>query len=263
MRYADRAERERQYSPSSMVDDLPGLLERYSRQSAEVRSHLTWETIAYGDDPDEKMDVFPAASDRAHVFVHGGYWQELSRQDSCFPAPGFVSRHTTFVAMGYPLAPRVGLESIVESVRRGISTVRQRLVPDGHLVVSGSSAGAHLAAMAALTNPVNGLVLVSGIFDLGPLVDTYVNDVLGLDADLAARLSPLHQPPPPAPAIIVAYGEHETEAFHQQSQALTLQWGLPPPIEVADRNHFDIVHDLGDPSTILGYAVAALEHDAV
>lgn len=68
MRYADRAERERQYSPSSMVDDLPGLLERYSRQSDEVRSQLPWETTAYGNDLDEKMDVFPAASDRAQVF---------------------------------------------------------------------------------------------------------------------------------------------------------------------------------------------------
>jgi arylformamidase len=140
--------------------------------------------------------------------------------------------------------------------------------------------------MAALTDwsayglssgPIAGLALMSGIYDVVPLVDTYINDAVGMDRDTARRNSPLLQvtragdepasspPAPPIPAVI-AWGEHETAAFKQQSTAFADAWqrsGAPVTrLEAAGRNHFDIVHDLADAATPLGAQVARL-HERV
>jgi arylformamidase len=57
---------------------------------------------------------------------------------------------------------------------------------------------------------------------------------------------------------LVAWGEHETASFVAQSRAFA---GAAGPgadlLEAPGRNHFDLVFDLGDPSTPLGAAVAA------
>ena len=84
------------------------------------------------------------------------------------------------------------LDPIVEEVRRAVATLLERppgldLDPD-RVVLAGHSAGAHLAAMVATADPtmsgLAGLVLVSGIYELEPLIGTSVNERLGLDVAL-------------------------------------------------------------------------------
>jgi arylformamidase len=282
---------ERDYSPSTCVDDLDALLAAYRTESERARELIPPRTHSYGTSPDERLDVFPAGPrSAAHLFVHGGYWQELSKDESSFPALGFVARGITYIAVDYTLAPHAPLDQIVAQVRTAIAWVHRHAdeldIDPSRLVVSGSSAGAHLAAMAALTDwsayglssgPIAGLALMSGIYDVVPLVDTYINDAVGMDRDTARRNSPLLQvtragdepasspPAPPIPAVI-AWGEHETAAFKQQSTAFADAWqrsGAPVTrLEAAGRNHFDIVHDLADAATPLGAQVARL-HERV
>jgi arylformamidase len=275
----NRTPLELEYSPSTCVDEPGGvdaLLAAYRTASERARDSVPPQTYAYGSLPCEQLDVFAAGpGSAAHLFVHGGYWQELSKDDSCFPAPGFVGRGITFITVDYGLAPEFSLDQIVTQVRSALAWVHTHAaeigIDAGRLVVSGSSAGAHLAAMAALTDwsrhglsagPIAGLVLLSGIYDLDPLVDTYINDAVGMDRDTARRNSPLLQVPgPPIPAV-VAWGEHETAAFKRQSGAFADAWqgsgAAVTRLEAAGRNHFDIVHDLADAATPLGGEVARL-----
>src|SRR5690606_31590705 len=97
--------------------------------------------------------------------------------------------------------------------------------PD-RIIVSGSSAGAHLAAMTMLPPDapcpayLRGAVLLSGVYDLEPLVPTYVNEPLQLDAASARQCSPMHALPAHAgglPPVLVAYGDNETSEFKRQS----------------------------------------------
>jgi arylformamidase len=285
---------ERDYSPSSCLDDTTGgvdaLLAAYRTESERARAALPAQTHAYGSLPSERLDVFAAGpGSPAHVFVHGGYWQELSKDDSSFPAPAFVDRGITYIAVDYGLAPEFTLDQIVAQVRAALAWVHTHadelgIDPRG-LVVSGSSAGAHLAATAALTDwskhglpadLIGGLVLLSGIYDLDPLVDTYINDAVGMDRGVAERNSPLLHvtrrsaeasgPSDPAMPAVIAWGEHETDAFKRQSAGFADAWqqaGHPVRrLEAAGRNHFDIVHDLADPATPLGAEVARL-HETV
>ena len=277
------SELEREYSPSSMVRSLTELTDRYRTESERVRRETPRRTYAYGDDASETLDFFAAeAGSPAHVFVHGGYWQDLSKDDSSFPALGFRRQDTSYIAVNYGLAPTFPLEVIIDQVTRAVRWTRTRAgelgIDPRRVVLSGSSAGAHLAAAAVLRDtadpcaagrgaecPAAGLVLLSGIYELRPLVGTYINDAVGLDSDAAARLSPvtmLDARPSDAPALpplLACWGEYETATFKRESIGFARAWrghgGSAVTAEIVGRNHFDIVHDLADPASQLGALV--------
>jgi arylformamidase len=138
-----------------------------------------------------------------------------------------------------------------------------------NITMSGHSAGAHLLAQILAMDwqaegydacPLKGAALVSGVYDLRPLVGTYINDALGMDEAEAARHSPaLHLPKSTCP-IVLCVGGDETEAFQDQTADFTksLQNAghdgtqLPMP----SFNHFDIVLELGNPKSPLFLAIA-------
>jgi arylformamidase len=206
---ADRAARDRAYSPSSCVADLGMYLRHYVERSAHARGLLPWCELSYGSGSAEVLHFFPAIRSGApaplHVFVHGGYWQELSEAESSFAAPDFVSRGSAFAALGYGLAPRHRLDEIVAMVRKGVLWLHQHTAELGvdpdQVFLSGSSAGAHLVAMCLLEgwlpaplhprDVVGGATLLSGVYELEPLRNTYVGEAIGLGVDEAARNSPV------------------------------------------------------------------------
>src|SRR5688572_29595615 len=71
--------------------DTDRIMERYASASAAVRATHPYRTLSYGPQPDEVLDLFPSARRDApiFVFVHGGGWRLLSRNESAFPAPMF------------------------------------------------------------------------------------------------------------------------------------------------------------------------------
>ncbi len=266
------------YSPSSMIDDIGPFIAEYYAESERVRREAPPLTLSYGSRPRQKFDFFTVADsdDVVVVFIHGGYWQELDRDSASFPALDVLAAGHSYAAIGYTLAPEASIAEIVGEVRSAIAHLYRHVgatTKSPRLIVTGSSAGAHLAAMVGVTNwadeydllpdVVSGLALISGVYDLVPLVDTYINDALGLDKITARASSPLtHVPTWPAIPTLIAVGQIETPAFKAQSAifANALQSaGCPVElIEVAGRNHFDIAHDIADPVTQLGSAVNRL-----
>ncbi|MCG3117940.1 MAG: hypothetical protein ALAOOOJD_00065 [bacterium] len=270
------AELEREYSPSSCVADINIFLQEYAERSRLARQTCAVQAdLSYGAGPEETLDFFPAASANAsvEVFIHGGYWQALSKNEASFAAPDFVRAGAAFVALNYALAPQVNLAEIVRQCRAALAWLYQNAASLGfdreRIFVSGSSAGAHLAAMVTATNwqhdyglpndLIKGCAAVSGVFDLAPIRLTYVNAPLHLDAESARRHSPLFLRPCVATPLIVCWGENETAEFKRQSREFAAAWGnAGNPCEVfelAGYNHFDVICKLGDPATRLGQAV--------
>lgn len=256
-------ERERQYSPSTMLDGpLEPYLDEYVRRSAEAyRTVENVETIRYGPGPANTVDLArpTTGSDQpfpVHVYIHGGYWQLLSKRESFFLAPDCLARGTAFATLDYTLAPDATLDQIVDECVAALtalhSVASEYGVDPGAMVVSGSSAGAHLATMSCLGLPPDrrpaAVVLVSGIYELEPLIGTSINEAVGLDVERARALSPMFHDLGDFPPSVVAFGDNEPEEFKRQSRALVdrLQAADRPvvEIEVAGRNHFDIVHDI-------------------
>jgi arylformamidase len=249
------AEREREYSPSSRIGGnyLP-YLQAYAERSAAARRAHPPETLRYGSGERQTIDLFApgnVARPPVLVFFHGGYWQELSKQDSSFAAPQCLAHGIAYAAVDYTLAPQATLSAIVEECRAAVA----RLEGLGPLVVAGSSAGAHLAAMVA-NERLKGAVLVSGVYALEPLIGTSINAALGLDAEEAVRNSPMHRPLEGFPPSVVCWGDNETDQFKRQSRAFARALHAAGAgcsvFECLGRNHFDVILDLADPATELG-----------
>ena len=248
-------EREREYSPSSCIGgDYMPYLRAYADRSASARREHPPRTLRYGPGEPQTIDLFmpsTVARPSVLVFFHGGYWQELSKRESAFAAPQCLAHGIAYAAVDYTLAPKATLSAIVDECRTAVAC----LAEVGPLVVAGSSAGAHLAAMVA-NERLKGVVLVSGIFELEPLIGTSINTALCLDVAEAARNSPMRRPLEGFPPSLVCWGDNETDQFKRQSrafaQALHVAGAECSVFECPGRNHFDVILDLADPATELG-----------
>lgn len=274
-RNLDRSELERQYSPSSCVDNFDALVAAYATQSRASEScSRVLKDLRYGRQADELLDFFPAKSKEGplHLFIHGGYWQALSKDDSTFAGADFVEHGVAYAAVDYTLAPKAKISQMVEQCRRSIQWLYQNAADLGvnsdRIFLSGSSAGAQLAAMVILSDweayelpgdVIKGVTLLSGIYDLRPLCHTYVNDPLQMDQSEALSLSPQFMDLSGLPPAIICWGENETEEFKRQSRdfaaALQRAGNEVESFELPGYNHFDIVHAISDVRTRLGSRV--------
>jgi arylformamidase len=269
----DQEELNRQYSPSSLVPDFKAILDRCRIGSERAREKLECETdIPYGAESAERLDFFPPLS-RAHrdgpppvhAFVHGGQWQEVTKEESAFAAPQVVNSGAGFIAIGYGLAPRFSLGEIAAQVRRALNWIRAHAsdlgVAKDRVHASGSSAGAHLVAMSLCHQEaprLSGVCLLSGVYDLEPVRLSYVNRLLRLDRAEARRYSPLFHLPDSFPETVIACGSNETSEYHRQhsvmAQALNGR-AVVTPLIAKGRHHFNLPEDIARPGTLLGQAV--------
>ncbi|MFN7093394.1 MAG: alpha/beta hydrolase, partial [Allorhizobium sp.] len=133
------------------------------------------------------------------------------------------------------------------------------------LTVSGHSAGAHLASYLAATGAeestqpflpaVNGLLLVSGIYDLSGIPGSFLRDEAKMTSSEAAAWSPLASNQLQGPVRVIAYGAEETAPFHDQAREMEVKLRSREPVEllqVPDLNHMNVVLDLADSEGLLG-----------
>ena len=127
------------------------------------------------------------------------------------------------VAMpGYTLAPQASLTTIVEEIGAALDWLADHGPAHGvagPVVLAGWSAGAQLAVLHLGHRLVAAGLAISGIYDLGPLRDTALNDALKLSDEEIATLSPLRLPPTPKP-LAIAYGTRELPALVHDSREL-------------------------------------------
>jgi len=274
---------EREYSPSSCVPSSAPFLAAYGERSRQAVEHLPCQrNLHWGNGEDETFDFFPVTDNDAGndapllIFIHGGYWQELSKNDSLFLAPNCVARGIAYAAIEYTLAPRATVVAIVDQCRRAIVSIAKQAQALGfdsrRIFVAGSSAGAHLAAMLLVQSGeaieefsrgvIAGAVLLSGIYDLAPIVPTYINEALRLTEDEAANLSPQRLRPGAPVPVVVAWGENETPEFKRQSESFAAKLkdaGFDvKSLQITGANHFDIVFEIADSRTVLGQATLNL-----
>lgn len=214
-----------------------------------------------------KLDLFgtqPGELRPVVVFIHGGYWRALSRTQSTFAAPMLAAKGIACAVPDYRLAPGASITDIIGDCRRAIAylwTNAEALGLDrNRILVTGSSAGGHLAAamaqpgwQAALglpDQPLHACLPVSGLFELAPLAASHVQDWMQFTADELAQ-SPLRHPPKGLlGALALAAGAGESAGFHRQSAAYAQATGWPVH-EIGDRNHFDVILDLAQPDSTL------------
>ena len=257
---SDQEVLDRAYSPSHLVESLDHYLEVYYNRSARTSGRLTGKKVSYGPDERQRLTFFNGGNEKAPLvlFIHGGFWSALDGDQFTFLAEAFNAVGLHYAALTYRLVPDVSLTDIVEDVVQSLKFLHDNAetldIDPGKIVLVGHSAGAHLAAMMATRSDVvtpAGLMLVSGVFELGPVQASYVNDTAHItDAEVEhlspARLRPVHTMP-----VYLAVGDIEPDAFIAQSELQKDEWPGCGLSVVSGRNHFDIVFDLADPETEL------------
>ncbi len=260
----DRAALDAAYDNTAAVTNSAALLADFDARSARLREAMPQHLgLRYGPAERNRIDYFAAPSTGEPapvlVFIHGGYWQMRAKETFSFLAAGPLAHGIHVALPGYTLAPAITLDGIVDEVRAAVRWIAQHAAEFGgdpaRIIVSGWSAGGHLAAMMMDEPEVKAGLAISGIFDLEPIRLNYLNTRLKLDADAARRLSPvLHLPSRPAP-LLLACGTGELPELQRQSAGYATareQAGLPGRLTgLRGHNHFTILEELARPDGAL------------
>jgi arylformamidase len=268
-----RAELDAQYDTSRQVPDgnLQPYFTAFARASDAARARLPGTRLdqRYGPHARETVDFFPAANPGAPLFVwvHGGYWRRLSKNEFAFVAGPLVDAGAAVVTVNYPLAPEAGLDAIVASVRAAYAFALEH-APDlnaapGPAFVGGHSVGAQLAGMLAADFAVRGLFTLSGLYDLEPLRHSHINEWIAMDEGTARRNGPLHHPSlVPGVPLVAAAGEREQPEFHRQQREFVAAWrswgGTARELAAPGLDHFSIVLQLSEGDTPVTRALLEL-----
>jgi arylformamidase len=222
--------------------------------------------VPYGPAGRMRWDLFPAADRWApcFVFIHGGYWQRNRREDFCSLVEGVRAHGWSAALPGHSLAPEKPLAGIVAEISAALDWLAANGAGygiAGPILLSGWSAGGHLAALGLGHKSVAAGLAISGIFDLTPIRDTYLNEKLRLTGEEIASLSPLRLPPVQK-TLAIAYGTAELPRLVADSRAFhahRTNAGAPGPlVPVAEANHFTILDALSSPDGLLTQTALSL-----
>ncbi|HRD75723.1 MAG TPA: alpha/beta hydrolase [Hyphomicrobiaceae bacterium] len=253
---------EAEYNNRQRVPEHTEIQARWAQASARFRNEAKADLdLTYGPRERNRLDLYHSASGLAGsplvLYVHGGYWQRGSREDTAFVARELVARGLSVAVASYTLCPDVSVIEIVGEMQAAVRMLWGRL--RRRPVVVGHSAGGHLAASMLATSwaetgglpadLVRSSYAISGVFDLPPLIGTSLNAALSLTPESAREASPLTWPPPSASRTsIAAVGGQESQEFIRQSLDLTAAWSAAGVkaecVIVPDTNHFTIVDEL-------------------
>lgn len=224
--------------------------------------------ISYGPHPRQTMDLYRTRGDRRATvaYFHAGYWQSRDKSGFRFLAPSLAADGFDVALVNYPLSPDMGISEIVTACYAALPAL-VALTENAPLILIGHSAGAQIAIELGMLAKnadwtVNGILAISGVFDLVPLIGTSVNEKLGLDPASARAASPLHRAEPGAPPAIFAVGGHETQAFRDQTAAMSEAWSRignsAAIVAIPDADHFSILDELCRDKGLLRTAVGEL-----
>ena len=251
-----------EYNNRARVPENPALIAGWATDAAVYRERQASRSIAYGPGVRHRIDFFPGDdSGPIVIFIHGGYWQALDGSFFSHLASGLNAHGIGVAIPSYDLCPDVTIEEIIAQMR----TATRELARLGRpLVLSGHSAGGHLAACMLATDwrafdpelpehPVIAAYTISGLFDLVPLVETSINKAMRLDQAAARAASPLFWSAPRRGSLDAVVGGNESAEYFRQSRSIAARWGAAGLATsfgtVAGANHFTAIAPLADPDS--------------
>lgn len=251
-----------EYNNRARVPENPAIIAGWSRDAAAYREAHPAKVIAYGAGERQRIDLFSGdGAGPIVVFIHGGYWQALDGSFFSHLAAGLNAHRIDVAVPSYDLCPAVSIADIIDEMSAAMRELSKRGRP---LVVSGHSAGGHLAACMLATDwrafdaslpadLVTGAYAISGLFDLRPLVTTSINAALKLDAASAQAVSPLFWRPPPRGTLDAVVGGDESAEYLRQGHSIVDAWsaaGIATQFAtIPGANHFTAIAPLADPNS--------------
>jgi arylformamidase len=262
----------RRYNNGAAVPGwMETLLPRWQRESEHVRETASGtQNVRYGALERNLLDVFtpagatPSGGWPALVFIHGGYWQRLWKDDWSVIAKPFNAHGFAVAIIGYTLCPQTTIRGIAGEIEMAIAHIWRNAkalhVNRDCIALAGHSAGGHLTAWcmtidwtkhAMPATPFVGATSLSGLFDLEPLVPIYLNEALKLTNVEALAMSPAYRERKVTCPFTSAVGGAELEEFLRQTQLIGTHWAKVNEWVLPELNHFTIVDQLTHDDTAL------------
>ncbi len=273
------------FNARDTVEDFDAVLNGMARASARAEAAIPGpRDVPYGPHCDELLDIFPAGGQQGnapgngspvHLFIHGGYWRLLTKDDNSFAANALAPAGATVLVNSYSLAPAVKMDVIVRQCRAAVVWAYRNAAAYGadpeKLFISGHSAGGHLVAMLLATDweveyglpndIIKGATTISGLFDLRPIKLSFVNEWLELTDSEAERNSPILHPTRVKCPVVVTHGGGDPEGFHIQSREYLAHLeanGNPVTfVDMTEFDHFSACHQITKPESPLTKAILA------
>jgi acetyl esterase/lipase len=235
--------------------------------------------LSYGDDPRNVCDLYlpgpelagPGRPAPVVLQIHGGAWITGNKEQQGQPLLHRLAQvGIVGVSINYRLGPTHRFPEPIVDVKRAIAWTKEHIADHGgdpdRIILTGGSAGGHLAALAALTpnlaafqpgfadsdTTVAGCVPFYGPTDLGDrnglrsrstslesfLTARVMPGSLADDPELWAHVSPISHVGPDAPPFFVIQGTHDVlvwreeqrlfvEALRAVSRSPVVYWEVP------------------------------------
>lgn len=225
--------------------------ERYFSANA---SHV----VSYGEHPRQNYELLKVAEGHEvkglAVFIHGGFWRAMDREQSRFVAQPFLANGYDCVIAEYRLMPEFRLENLVQDTADMLSSLADNRRPYSladNVILAGHSAGAHLAVFGLQRARQMGvsisdcsLLLLSGVFDIYPVSKTSIGDDLRMSDEEIKRWSLYDAKLELGTEPLFVAGEIETDEFKRQTivgaQQLGSQ-GVENILFVPEANHLSLM----------------------
>jgi arylformamidase len=271
----DKEEIDYAYDQAPWAPNQQQIATRNAQQSQATLARLGQpKRVAYGPAEIERLDIYATRTPNApvNVFLHGGAWRRGDARSAAYMAETYVDAGVHFVAVDFNHVTDVGgnLLVLADQVRRAVAWVQRNAASFGgdanRIYISGTSSGAHLAAVALTTDwrkdfglpsdTLKGGLCCSGMYELHPVSLSARAGYVKFNAQMLEELSPLRHLERIVAPIIVAHGTLETPEFQRQNREFAealKKAGKPVTFIVGQGyNHFEMFETLGNPYGLLG-----------
>lgn len=208
--------------------------------------------LQYGDYPEQVVDVWHAKDSRPTiVFIHGGFWRpEYDRTHARPLGEALADEGWPVASIEYRREPGQPNRT-AEDVRDALDRLPDLMDLQAGFVLTGHSAGGHLALWAAATfNPVR----LRGVVALAPVADLLMADQLGLDktavqdflgGGVRNDLDPTHLPAPIMPVAII-HGTADQRVPIALSESYVTAHPTARLVAVEGIGHYELIDPLSE-----------------
>jgi arylformamidase len=264
----DRQALDDSYDNHNAVPESATMFRVWAERSQAFRAtHSQYLDISYGSLEREKIDYFSAGpSTPVVIFIHGGFWQLYSKNNFAYLAENYLNEGISVAMVDYPIAPQATIDQIVTSCENAVQFIGQNVSEWGgnpdNVVLSGWSAGGHLSVTSMNGMKVKAVVSISGIYELEPLIGTFLNKNLQMDLASAKRNSPMLSLPKGKTPIYLFVGLNELSEMRRQSYdfADKLKATQYPVVmmDILGKNHFSMLEQFEFPDGAVHGRIVAL-----
>jgi arylformamidase len=262
----DRATLDTAYNNVKAAADFPGTMARFQAQSeALYRAVPGQRDIRYGAQPRQRFDWLPCGRPDAptFIFIHGGYWQNCTKEDFAFVASGPLGRGFNVVLVEYTLAPVASMTQIVDEIGCLLDHLAADTGTTGFggrpVCLSGHSAGGQLTALYRAHASITYAMPISALVDLEPIGLSWLNDKLQLTPDEIAAYSPLRHIGKGVPMTVTVGAAELPELVRHSSDyahACKAHGEQVVYLPVPECTHFSVLDDLASPDGVQMNALA-------